>query len=82
MKHFVYRKKKDEVSERFVVPIGMVDDKLHAVDLTEYSDEEREIFEKELHDLRIDYINGIKDAGLGTNFRYFFLDNIEDLEDA
>ena len=81
MKHCVYTKADSQVSERFIVPIGTVDDKIHAVDLTEFDEEEREYYDKLLHDIRINYINQIKDAGLGANFRYFFMDKLEELDE-
>ena len=81
MKHCVYRKADSTVSERYIVPIGVVDDKLHAIDLTEFNQEEREQYDKILHDIRIDYINQIKDAGLGANFRYFFQKQLGELDE-
>ena len=76
MLHFWYKKKANDVSERFVVPIGADKHLLNVVDLTEYDEDERDFYEKKLHDIRINYINAIKDAGLETNFRSFNMERM------
>lgn len=82
IKHFFYRKKDNKVSERFVHPMGLVDDKLFAVDLTEFDVDEREEYEYVLNQIHTQYVQAIKEAGLGQQFRYFFFEGIEDVRDG
>lgn len=83
MKHFFYRKGNGEISERFVHPMGLAgDDKLFAVDLTEFDIEEREDYEAILDHIHNQYIQAIKEAGLGNNFRHFFFEGITDVRDG
>ena len=78
MKHFYYRKKDNKVSERYVHPMGLNGDKLFAVDLTEFDVEERAEYEALLNSIHAQYIQAIKEAGLGQQFRYFFFEGIEE----
>jgi hypothetical protein len=79
IKHFYYRKKDNKVTERFVHPMGLVGDKLFAVDLTEFDTDERTDYEAILNHIHNQYVQAIKEAGLGENFRYFFFEGIEDV---
>ena len=79
VKHFYYTKKDNKVSERYVHPMGVVGDKLFAVDLTEFDIDEREDYENILDHIHRQYIQAIKEAGLGEQFRYFFFEGIEDV---
>lgn len=76
MKHFTYRKRDNTVSERYVHPMGVVDDKLFAVDLTEFDPQERVEYEALLNQIHADYIEAVKEAGLGQQFRHFFFREI------
>ena len=79
MKHFKYRKSDGTVTERFAHPMGVVDDKLFTVDLTEFSTKEREEYEEILKSIHTQYVQAIKDVGLGTSFRYFFFEGIDEI---
>jgi hypothetical protein len=81
MHRFKYTKDSGEVSERIVVPIGVVDFgtdrvKLHAIDLSDLSAEEREEHELVLKAIHRQYLDAIKNAGLASHYRYFFLRGI------
>ena len=80
LKRFNYTDVKGKKTTRTVHPIGIVDDKLFCTDLSEYSAEEREEYMYILEALHKQYIQAIKDVGLGTNFRNFFLDKMADVE--
>ena len=82
IKHFYYKKKDNTVSERYVHPMGLVGNKLFAVDLTEFDVEERGEYEAVLSQIHSTYIQAIKEAGLGEQFRYFFFEGIEDVRDG
>ncbi len=79
MKHFYYTKKDNSVSERIVHPVGIVNDKLLALDLTEFDNDERDEYDAILKRIHSQYLQAIKDVGLGTQFRYFFFDGIKDI---
>lgn len=79
LKHFLYKKANGSVSERFAYPMGIVENKLFAVDLSEYETEERDEYEALLEQIHRNYIQAIKEAGMGTNFRYFFFNGIQDV---
>lgn len=77
LQNFHYTDKKGKESDRLVYPIGLVDDKLFAIDLTEYDEEEREDYKVILDAIHAQTVQAIKDAGMGSNFRYFFIRNIK-----
>lgn len=81
MKHFMYKKKDNSVSERYAIPIGVAEDnrKLLAIDLTEFSPEEREEYEHIMSTLHKQYLAAIKEVGLENNFRYFFINEIKNV---
>jgi len=77
LKHFTYTKQPSgEVSNRVVYPLHLVDDKMLSIDVTELSDKEREEAIVVLNAIHKKYIADIKAAGFGSNFRYFFLDQM------
>ncbi len=79
MKHFFYTKNNNTTSERFAHPVGIVQDKLLAIDLTEFDIDERDDYEAILNQIHSQYIQAIKDAGLGQQFRYFFFNGIDEI---
>lgn len=76
LKHFKYTKESGEESTRVVYPLRIVEDKLLSIDLSQYSDEERKDAIVILDAIHKQYIKAIKDAGFGSNFRYFFMDQM------
>ena len=80
LKRFNYVDTKGKKTTRIVHPVGIVDDKVFSVDLSEYSAEEREEYAYILDALQKQYIQAIKDVGLGSNFRLFFLDKMSEVE--
>jgi len=76
-KRFHYTDLKGKESDRVVYPLSIVDDKIFAIDVSEYSAEEREEYGYILEAIHKQYIQAIKDAGLSSNFRYFFIDKME-----
>jgi hypothetical protein len=76
-KSFKYTKQPSgEESYRTVYPMHLVDDKLLSIDVSELTDEERVEALIILDAIHKQYIQSIKDAGFGSKFRYFFLDQI------
>jgi len=81
LKHFTYTKDNKEVTDRAVYPLtvlefGSVDAKLQAIDLSEYTPEERSEALATLDVIHRDYLNALYEAGFGKNFRSFFLRGI------
>ena len=79
IKHFMYKKRDNTVSERYAHPLGLKDDKILAIDLTEFSASERAEYEEILNVIHAEYLAAIKEVGLGNNFRYFFTNEIKDV---
>lgn len=77
LKQFKYTKQPSgEVSNRVVYPLHLVDDKLLSIDVSNMTDEERLDVQVVLDAIHKQYIQSINDAGLGSNFRSFFLDQM------
>ena len=76
LKSFTYTKGSGEKSTRTVYPIGVVDDKLFSIDLTDLDDTERQYYAKLLDAVHKEYIEGIKEVVGDTRFRYFFFEGI------
>ena len=80
LKVFKYTKAGGDTSIRTVYPLNIVgDDKLLCVDLSEYDETEKEEFQSILEAIHNEYIQAIKNVGLGSNFRTFFLDKISNI---
>lgn len=78
LKQFKYTKQPSgEVSNRTVYPLHLVDDKLLSIDVSQMTDAERLDVQIALDAIHKQYIQAINDAGLSSNFRYFFLDQME-----
>jgi len=80
MKRFNYTDLKGKKTTRIVHPIGIIDDKMFCVDLSEYTAEEREEFMYVLDSIHKQYISAIKEVGLSSNFRNFFIDKMTEVE--
>jgi hypothetical protein len=77
LKTFKYTKlPSGEVSTRVVYPMHIVDDKMLSIDVSKLSDDERHEATITLDAIHKQYIQSIKDAGFGSNFRYFFLEQM------
>ena len=77
LKTFKYTKvPSGEVSTRVVYPMHIVEDKMLSIDVSKLSDDERQDATITLDAIHKQYIQAIKDAGFGSNFRYFFLDQM------
>ena len=72
LKSFTYTKDNGDKSARTVYPIGVVADKMHAIDLSDLNDAERIELADSLEEVHTAYIQGIKDAVGSSRFRYFF----------
>lgn len=80
LKVFKYTKQPSgEVSNRVVYPVQLVDDKMLSIDLTDLTDEERLDKIAVLDAIHKQYIAAMKEAGFASRYRYFFLDQMEDL---
>jgi hypothetical protein len=77
LKTFKYTKlPSGEVSTRVVYPMHLVDDKMLSIDVSKLSDAERQEAKVVLDAIHKQYIQSIKDAGFGSDFRYFFLEQM------
>ena len=77
-----YTKANGEVSNRVIHPFGVLDAgrdnvKIQAIDLSGYTDSERQEFEIVLDAIRKEYIQKIYALGLGANIRSFFFSGLE-----
>lgn len=75
----MYKKENGEISERFAHPLNLVDNKLLCIDLTEFDSDDRQEYEDILNRIHSQYIQAIKEVGLGSQFRYFFTDGISNV---
>jgi hypothetical protein len=76
LKSFTYTKDSGEKSTRTVYPIGVVDDKLFSIDMSDLTDKERLNYLDALDEVHKKYIQGIKDIVGSARFRYFFFRGI------
>ena len=76
LKVFTYTKADGSKSARAVYPIGVVDDKMFAIDLSDLDDAERVNYLIQLEAVHKAYIQGIKDAVGSARFRYFFFEGM------
>lgn len=78
LKTFNYTKADGNKSTRTVYQMNIVDgDKLLCVDLSEFSQDEQGDYNIILEKIHNDYIQAIKDVGLGSTFRTFLIDGID-----
>lgn len=80
MRTIKYTKKDGKSSERFVHIISEPGDCYLAIDFSEYNEEEREIYESQFLELHDEYLQAIKDIGLGSNYRWFKGEGLEFLD--
>lgn len=80
LKHFKYTKSDGATSERWVYQLHAPSDKLMGLDLTEFSEDEREEYLEKLELLFEDVKDAIKEMGLGGQYRQFFESGIEEIE--
>lgn len=76
IKQFTYRKPEGEVSNRFVWEVHPASDKMLAIDLSEFDEDERIYLSGELQNIFEVMKEEIKQLGLGHNYRYFKKDRI------
>ena len=76
---FDYTDAKGKHSHRVIWPIAGPSDKYFAVDLSEFSEMEREFLMDQLNSIHNVYLEEIKQLGLGNNYRYFKEDNVTGL---
>lgn len=72
IKHFKYLKPDSEnISSRVVWEIHPASDKMLAIDLSEFSEEERDYYIEQLTAIYQVLKEDIKQLGLNSNYRYF-----------
>lgn len=71
VKHFKYMKPEGEISSRIAWEIHPASDKMLAIDLSEFSEEDRNYYIEQLNDLYTCLKEDIKQLGLSSNYRYF-----------
>ena len=77
LKTFKYTKANGDMSIRQVYTLNLSgDDKLLCVDLTEFDIEETEQYVGLLDEIHKNYLDAIKEVGLGSTFRTFFLERM------
>ena len=77
IKTFKYTKADGSVSTRKVYQLNIVGgDKLLCADLTEFNEDEVQDYSDILDGIHAEYIQAIKDVGLGSTFRTFLLDRM------
>lgn len=68
---FDYVDSKGKESHRVIWPVSSPSDKYFALDLTEFSEEERAFLADQLNDLHTVFLAEVKALGLGQNYRLF-----------
>lgn len=77
LKTFNYTKANGDTSKRTVYELKIVDgDKLLCVDLSEFDSDEQNEYEIIMNNIHDQYIQAIKDEGLGSTFRTFLINRI------
>jgi hypothetical protein len=76
LKSFKYTKANGNISHRTVYPIGVQDDKLFTIDLTDLEDAERHIVASQLEEVHKRYIADIVEVVGSDRFRLFFFEGI------
>ena len=76
VKTFVYKKPEGDISERYVWEVHPASDKMLALDLSEFSEKDREYYVEQLTALYDVLKEDIKQLGLGSNYRFFKKDRI------
>ena len=71
LKHIVYKKADGTQSDRYIHIVSPIQDSLLAIDLTEFTEEQRELYDAELAALHREYLDSITDLGLSKHWRRF-----------
>jgi hypothetical protein len=69
-------KPEGEISERYVWEIHPASDKMLAIDLSEFDENDRAYYVEQLKDIYETLKEDIKQLGLNSNYRYFKKDRI------
>ena len=77
VKNFKYTKANGDVSYRTVYPIGVQDDKLFAIDLTDMDEHNKHVVAQRLEEVHKRYIADIVEEVGSDRFRLFFFEGIE-----
>lgn len=78
LKKFKYKKASGDISDRTVYQLNLVDDdKLLCADLSEFSIQEQIDYSALLDEIHKNYIDAIKEIGLGSTFRTFLIEGIQ-----
>lgn len=72
MKQIIY---KDKL--RDVVVINKPTDNYFMLDLSEYSEDDKEYYETEFNLIHREYLDSLKELGVSSNYRYFNKDKTE-----
>lgn len=81
IKSFTYTKADGSSTDRVVLVLKEPTDMMLALDITEFSLEERSVYEAEIKDAEDTFKESIKNAGLGSQYRYFKKEGIAYFED-
>lgn len=75
-KEFKYTKASGDISYRKVYPIGVQDDKLFAIDLTDMDEHMRHQVANQLDEVHKEYIRQIEEVVGKSRYRLFFFEGI------
>lgn len=83
---FTYTKDNGDISQREVYVAGVPNKNYFTIDLSEYNEEEKEIYIKGIKEIYETYTEGLKEEikalGLGSNYRFFKEDGISNVEEV
>ena len=68
---FTYSDSKGKISHREVVVLSEAADFMSAIDLSEYTPEEREYFAENIQLIQQEFLDSLKELGVYSNFRRF-----------
>ena len=74
--HFLYTKTNGDTSERVVLQLYGMNSNLMGLDISEFDEDERDVYEAEIERAHANFMDEIKDIGLGSNWRQFKPDGI------
>jgi len=77
LKSFNYTKENGDKSRRTVFQLMGTEDRFFCIDLTEFDAQEQDDYLVILNELHDNYIEAIKEVGLGSTFRTFLYERVD-----
>lgn len=82
LREFIYTKADGTSSERVVIPLREPTEMMLAIDVSEFSEEEKEAYSKAVEEAQEIFKQMIKEIGLSGNYRNFKKEGIQRITDG